>query len=345
MKKSMRVLFIGGTGTISSAISARCVQQGWELSLLNRGTRGNFVPEGAKVIAADIHHLEDVRAKLEGMQFDVVVDFIAYTKEDVLRDIELFRGKTQQYLFISSASAYQKPLSIPIITESTPVSNPYWQYSQDKIACEDALIAEYRQSGFPITIVRPSHTYGKRGIPVALHGQNGSFAVVERIRTGKKIIVPGDGLSLWTLTHADDFAVAFCGLMGNVHAIGEVFHITGDEWLTWNQVFAAIGSALGVRPKLVHIASDALAALCPSYRGSLLGDKSNCALFDNTKIKRVVPAFNATIRFDQGVREAVEYIYAHEECRREDPAFDAWCDALIAQYESAIQTFPKYDME
>ena len=345
MKRPLKALFIGGTGTISASISKRCVEAGWELYLLNRGNRSAFVPEGAKGIIGDIHNTEDIRAKLEGMEFDVVADFIAFTEDQVLRDIELFKGKTKQYMFISSASAYQSPLSMPLVTEGTPLANPFWQYSRDKIACEEALLAEYRKSGFPITIVRPSHTYGKRSIPVALHGQRGSFAVVDRIRQGKKVIVPGDGLTLWTITHSDDFAVAFCGLMGNVHALGEVFHITGDESLTWNQVLEAVGNAVGVKPKLVHIASETLAALCPSYYGSLLGDKSNCALFDNTKIKRAVPGFNATIRFDQGVREAVEYIYSHEECQTPDPEFDAWCDALIEQYEGAVQTFPKYDMD
>lgn len=341
----MKALFIGGTGTISTAISKLCVEKGWELYLLNRGSRPEAVPEGARVIAADIHNRQEVQEKLKDMHFDVVADFIAYTREDVLRDVELFAGKTRQYMFISSASAYQKPLSSPMITESTPLYNPYWQYSRDKIACEDALMAEYRASGFPITIIRPSHTYGRRQVPVALHGKNGSFSVIERIRTGKKVIIPGDGLSLWTLTHSDDFAVAFCGLMGNLHAIGECYHITGDESLTWNQVYAAIGNALGVQPQITHIASDVLAGLCPAYHGSLLGDKSNSVLFDNTKIKRAVPAFNATIRFDQGVREAIAYIYAHEECQPADPEFDGWCDALVEQYESVVVRLPPYDMQ
>ena len=341
----MRALLIGGTGIISTAISERCVKEGWELYLLNRGNRSAFIPKGAKVITADMRNTEDVKSKIGDMQFDVVANFIAYTAEDVQRDIEVFAGKTKQYFFVSSASAYQKPLSGSIITEGTLLANPYWKYSQDKTACEDVLIAEYRKSGFPITIIRPSHTYDKREVPLALSGKNGSFAVVDRIRQGKKVIVPGDGLNLWTLTHADDFSVAFCGLMGNIHAIGEIFHITGDERLTWNQVFQAVGNALGVTPNLVHISADTLAALCPSYSGSLLGDKSNCAVFDNTKIKRAVPAFNATIRFDEGIRKTIDFIYATPEFQVPDPEFDAWCDALIEQYESAVKSFPKYDME
>ncbi len=341
----MKALLIGGTGIISASIAERCVQLGWELYLLNRGNRSDFVPKGAKVIQGDMNDLADVEKKLQGHHFDVVAQFIAYTRDQVERDIQLFQGKTDQYMFISSASAYQKPLSYPFVTESTPLCNPFWQYSRDKIACEEALMKAYRESGFPITIVRPSHTYGKQSVPLALHGKNGSFAVVDRIRQGKKVIVPGDGLNLWTLTHSDDFAVAFCGLMGNIHAIGENYQITGDEQLTWNQAYHLVGRALGVEPKLVHIASDVLAAACPGYRGSLLGDKSNNAIFDNTKVKRVVPQFNATIRFSDGVRETIEYIYAHPEYQRPDPEFDAWCDAMTQGYESAVSSLPKYDME
>ena len=339
----MKALFIGGTGVISTAISNLAVAKGWELYLLNRGNR--TAPKGAHTIVADISNAQDVRKKIEAMQFDVVVDFIAYTCEEVQRDIELFEDKTGQYIFISSASAYQKPLSSFLITEGTPLANPYWQYSRDKIDCEDALMAAYRKKGFPVTIVRPSHTYSNTRIPVAIHGKKGSFAVVDRIRQGKKVIVPGDGLTHWTLTHSNDFAVAFCGLMGNPHALGESFHITGDECITWNQVYEAIGRAFGVKPQITHIPADMLAKLCPSYFGSLLGDKSNNAVFDNTKIKRAVPEFCATIRFDQGVRDAVQYIYQHSECRELDPEFDAWCDALTEEYEGMASKLPRYDMQ
>jgi len=340
----MKALFIGGTGTISTEISRLCVKRGWELTLLNRGNSLQRVPKGARVIRADIHDEEAARAAIGDECFDVVADFIAFGTEDVRRDIRLFSGKTKQYFFISSASAYQKPLSSPWITEGTPLHNPYWQYSRDKIACEEILMHAYHEQDFPVTIVRPSHTYCERGVPVALHGAKGSFQVLERIRQGKKVIVPGDGTTLWTMTHSRDFAVAFVGLMGNVHARGEVFHITSDESMTWNQVYHTIGEALGVKPQMVHIASDTLAVLCDACVGNLLGDKSNTVIFDNTKIKRAVPEFCATIRYDQGVREAVEYIYSHPECQRPDPEFDAWCDQVIELYEKMVATLPKLDM-
>jgi len=299
------------------------------------------VPQGATVINADINDVADVQAKLAGMTFDVVADFIAFTPDQCARDVKLFGGITRQYFFISSASAYQKPLSSPIITESTPLANPFWQYSRDKIACETYLMAQYRDQGFPITIVRPSHTYGDTSVPLAVHGRKGSFSVVERIRTGKKVIVHGDGLSLWTLTHNSDFAKAFCGLMGNPHAIGETYQIMSDEHLTWDQIYGSIGAAFGVTPKLVHIASETLAACNEALVGELLGDKSHTVLFDNTKIKRAVPDFMATTRFDQGVRQTIAYIYSHPALQVPDPAFDQWTDAMIQKYESLLQDMPK----
>ena len=338
----MKALFIGGTGTISTAISALCVQQGWELYLLNRGTRPAFVPEGAHVLTADITDEASVRETLAGMTFDVVAEFIAFTRPQVERDVRLFAGKTKQYFFISSASAYQKPPAGPVITESTPLSNPYWQYSRDKIDCEDCLMQHYRNSGFPVTIIRPSHTYGDTGVPLAVHGRKGSFSVVERIRQGKKVIVHGDGTSLWTLTHNTDFAKAFCGLMGNLHAIGETYQIMSDESLTWNQIYEAIGNALGVAPKLVHIASETLASANAALEGELIGDKANSVLFDNTKVKRAVPGFVATVRFDQGVRRTVDYLYAHPEMQIPDPEFDAWTDEMIRQYEGMTNSLPTY---
>lgn len=340
----MKALLIGGTGTISASIAERLAQTGWELTLLNRGNRTEFVPEGTRVIAADMNDEQDVAEKLGDMRFDAVAQFIAYTPEQVERDVRLFAGRTSQYFFISSASAYQKPLSSPMITESTPLCNPFWEYSRQKIACEEVLMKAHREQGFPVTIIRPSHTYDKRGIPVAIHGKNGSFSVVERIRTGRKVIVQGDGLSLWTLTHSRDFAVAFCGLMGNVHALGETYQITSDESLTWNQIYECIGAAVGQKPRMVHMPSDLLARLCPAYEGALLGDKSHTVLFDNRKIKRAVPEFVAKTRFDQGVREAVEYLYSHPEAQRKDEAFDAWCDAVIEQYESLAAQLPTLDM-
>lgn len=328
----MKALFIGGTGTISSAVSRLAVQNGVELTLLNRGRRPARVPQGADLLTVDIHDEEKAAQVLNGRTFDVVADFIAFRPADVERDIRLFSGKTGQYIFISSASAYQKPAANFRITESTPLCNPYWRYSREKIACEGVLTEAYRGAGFPVTIVRPSHTYGEESVPVCIHGKNGSWQVLERILGGKPVIVHGDGLSLWTFTHNTDFARAFVGLMGNPHAIGEAVHITGDEVITWNAAFAAIGRALGVAPNLVHISSDFLAACNPELLGSLLGDKANSVVFDNTKIKMLVPGFCARMRFDQGVRQSVEYVTSHPECRVPDPDFDAWCDRVIAAH-------------
>ncbi|HPF87642.1 MAG TPA: SDR family oxidoreductase [Candidatus Limiplasma sp.] len=339
----MKALFIGGTGTISTAISALCVRQGWELYLLNRGNRSAFVPEGAHVITADIYKPDDVAEKLKDMTFDVIADFIAYTKDHVKRDMALFAGKCAQYIFISSASAYQKPLASPIITESTPLANPYWQYSRDKIACENALMKAYRSSGFPVTIVRPSHTYGDTAVPLGVHGKGGSYSVIERIRQGKPVIIHGDGTSLWTMTHNTDFAKAFCGLMGNIHAIGEAYQITSDESLTWNQIYQTVADALGAQLHPVHIATDVLAALSKEYYGGLLGDKARSVIFDNTKIKRAVPGFAATVRFDQGVRRTLDYVLSHPACQQPDPAFDAWTDTVIARYGQMLENLPVLD--
>ena len=336
----MKALFIGGTGTISSAITDLALLQNWELYLLNRGSRE--LPEGAVGIQADIRDEADVREKLSGLRFDVVVDFIAFTPDQVERDFRLFSGKTRQYIFISSASAYQKPLNSPFIIESTPLHNPYWQYSRDKIACESLLMDLYRQKGFPVTIVRPSHTYCERSLPVALHGEKGSYQVIERIRQGKKVIVPGDGTSLWTLTWSEDFAWGFVGLMGNVHVIGETYQITSDESLTWNQVYGIIASALGVEAKLTHIPSDVLGALNPEWVGALTGDKANSVLFDNAKIKSAVPDYIAATRFDEGARIALDFILSHPECQTPDPEFDDWCDRTIEQWERTVDALPKF---
>ncbi|MGE5493698.1 MAG: SDR family oxidoreductase [Burkholderiales bacterium] len=339
----MRALFIGGTGTISSAVSALAIEKGIELYLLNRGNRPGFVPKKAKVITADINDEENVKRQISGLNFDVVADFIAFEPAHVLRDWRIFGGSIKQYIFISSASAYQKPLSSPVITESTPLSNPFWDYSRNKIACEEALMEKYRREGFPVTIVRPSHTYGDTSVPVAIHGRNGSFSVVERIRKGKKVIVHGDGTSLWTLTHNTDFAKAFVGIMNNPHAIGEAYNITSDELLTWNQIYDIIGSALGVKPRIVHIPSDVLASLHPPYYGGLLGDKAHSLVFDNTKIKRAVPGFAATVRFDQGVRQTLAYVYGNREYQKADPEFDAWCDNLIEAFEGHSASLPRLE--
>jgi nucleoside-diphosphate-sugar epimerase len=336
----MRALFIGGTGTISSAVSALAVQSGVELYLLNRGTRQTLVPKGAKVLTADISNEDGVRDLISGLKFDVVVDFIAFEPEQVERDLRLFKDKTRQYIFISSASAYQKPLSSPVITESTPLHNPFWQYSRNKIVCEEVLMEKYRTQGFPVTIVRPSHTYGDFSVPVAVHGRHGSFSVIDRIRKGRKVIVHGDGTSLWTLTHNTDFAKAFLGLMANPHAIGEAYHITSDESLSWNQIYDIIGEALGVTPNIVHIPSYVLAKLHEPFYGGLLGDKAHSVIFDNTKIKRAVPGFAAAVRFDEGIRQTLAYIIGNREFWKEDREFDSWCDSVTEAYEGGLKNLP-----
>lgn len=338
----MKALFIGGTGTISMAISRKLLEEGHELWLLNRGTRNDSLPEGAHIIMADIGDEGDVARKLEGQNFDVVADFIAFTPAHLERDYRLFQGRTRQFIFISSASAYQKPLSDYRINEGTPLANPYWEYSRNKIACEELLMKLYREEGFPVTIVRPSHTYNERSVPLGLHGPGGSYQVIKRMMEGKKVIIHGDGTALWTMTFNSDFAKGFVGLMGNIHAIGEAVQITSDETVTWNQIYQAIADALGVELHPCYVSSEFLAACSPAewdLRGALLGDKSNSVAFDNAKLKRLVPGFTATVRLDQGVRIAVDYVLNHPECQKEDPAFDEWCDKVIAAQEEALRKF------
>ena len=327
----MKALLIGGTGTISASITELLVEKGWEVTLLNRGNRE--LPKGAEQLVADIYNEQDVRSKLAGRRFDVVADFLSYVTEDIQRNIRLFSGITDQYIFISSASAYQKPLAGLPITESTPLYNPYWQYSRDKIACEDVLISHYRSTGWPVTIVRPSHTYDKSSIPMPLHGNNGSWQVLQRMQKGKPVIVHGDGSSLWTLTHSRDFAKGFTGLMGNVHAIGEAVHITSDEILTWNDIFRLYASALKVSFEPVYIPSSLLAKagakMGYDFEGALLGDKANSVLFDNSKLKRLVPDYVATTRFDTGAKEIVQYHLTHTESQIPDEDFECFCDSMI----------------
>ena len=333
----MKALFIGGTGTISMAITRLLAgMPEWELYLLNRGNRRYDLPEGIKTIEADINDEALVDEKISDMKFDVVCDFIGFVKEQLERDYRLFRGKTKQFMYISSASAYQKPLSDYRITEGTPLVNPYWEYSRNKIACEDYLMKLYREEGFPVTIIRPSHTYDERSVPLGVHGDRGSFQVIRRMQLGKPVIVHGDGTGLWTMTHNSDFAKAFVGLMGNVHAIGENYQITSDETLTWNQIYQTIADCLGVEYKPYYVASDFLDAVSRyDFRGGLIGDKSNSLVFDNAKVKRAVPGFTATVRFEQGVRNTIEYVLSHPEYQVEDPEFDAWCDNVIAVLEEA----------
>ena len=339
----MKALLIGGTGTISAEISRKLIKNGHDLYLLNRGNRNDFLgTDKVKYITCDINDEQGVLKALGEHRFDVVADFIAFTREHLERDYRIFRDRTKQFIFISSASAYQKPLSNYLITESTPVANPFWQYSRDKIAGEKYLNDLYREHGFPITIVRPSHTYDQRSLPLSIHGSNGSWQVARRMLENKPVIVHGDGTSLWTLTSSKDFAVGFTGLMDNIHAIGETFHITSDETLSWSQVYRTVGRALGVEPQLRYIPSDLLAE-CSHFDlyGSLLGDKAHSVVFDNSKIKRAVPEFNCTTRFDVGVKESVDYILAHPEYQLIDEEFDAWCDKMIAVVDSMKNTVGK----
>lgn len=332
----MKVLFIGGTGTISMAISRLLLSQGHTLYLLNRGSRNTGLSGDLVELKVDINDEAAVAALISDLSFDVVADFIAFVPEQLERDYRLFREKTKQFIYISSASAYQKPLSDYRINEGTPLANPYWEYSRNKIAGEEYLMKLYREEGFPVTIVRPSHTYDERSIPLGAHGEKGSYSVIKRMLEGKPVIIHGDGTSLWTITHNSDFAKGFVGLMGNIHAIGEAVQITSDESVTWNQIYQIIADALHVKLNAVHVASEFLDA-CSDYdfAGSLLGDKANTVVFDNSNLKRLVPGFTATVRADQGIRSTIEYVLSHPECQVEDPEFDAWCDRVIEALEEA----------
>ncbi|MDR0637990.1 MAG: SDR family oxidoreductase [Spirochaetaceae bacterium] len=333
----MKALFIGGTGTISAAISRLALEKGDELFLLNRGNRNNVLPGKAREIKCDINDEESAKRALRDTQFDVVADFLTFTPEQVKRDFRLFQGKTRQYIAISSASVYQKPLAGIPITESTPLMNPFWEYARNKIAVEQMCVKLYREYGFPVTIVRPSHTYDERSVPLGVHGANGSYQVLKRILDGKPVIIHGDGTSLWTITHNTDFARGFYGLLGNVHAIGQAVGITSEESVTWNQIYQFIADALEKPLQSVHIASTFLAKTKRyDLLGSLIGDKAASVVFDMTKLKRLVPGYAATVRADQGIRATVEYVMTHKECQREDPEFDAWCDRVIAAQEKAL---------
>jgi nucleoside-diphosphate-sugar epimerase len=322
----MKILFVGGTGNISSAVSRRLLAEGHELWLLNRGLRTAPWPNARSVIA-DINQPAAVRAALGQQTFDVVVDWIAFTPENVQRDIELFGNRTQQYVFISSTSVYRKPILDPVLTEATPAHNPFWTYSQNKIACEELLLKAWRERGFPVTIVRPAHTYDQI-IPVAL-SPGSSWTIVDRIRRGLPVVVHGDGTSIWVVTHAEDFAKGFVGLLGNYRAIGETFHITSDELLNWNQIHEEIGRAVGVPARIVHVASDLIVQHEPQLAGGLLGDKIHSFWCDNSKIKRWVPGYVATIPFHQGIRRTIAWFDADPARKEVDPATHALHDRLI----------------
>ncbi len=327
----MKVLFIGGTGNISASVSRLCIENSIDLHILNRGLNKISIP-GAKTIVCDIYNEANVTDVLKNHEWDVVANWIAFTEDDVVRDFNLFNGKTKQYIFISSASAYQKPLLNPIITESTPLENPYWQYSRDKIACEIRLNKFHDDDNFPVTIVRPSHTYNNV-IPVSIGGWT-KYTIVERIRKGKKIIIHGDGTSLWTITHAKDFAKGFLGLLNNNNSIGETYHITSDEILTWNQIYNAVADAVGVEPNIVHIASDFICSIESTLTGTLLGDKSTSAIFDNSKIKSIVPSFKATISFAEGIKKTIKWFESDPKRMVINSQTNNMIDKIIDAYEN-----------
>lgn len=324
----MKVLFIGGTGIISSACTELAVQRGIEMFLLNRGMSNRPVPDAVNFIHGDIND-PGVSEKLAGIKWDAVVDWIAFTPEEVQRDIDLFRWRTSQYIFISSASVYQTPPSHLPVTESTVLDNPYWAYSRNKIACEELLVKAYREEKFPMTIVRPSHTYDRRSIPLV-----GGATTLRRMIDGRPVLVIGDGTSIWTLTHNKDFAKGFVPLLGHPGAVGQIFHITSDEWLTWNQIVQNMGQALGVEPRLVHAPSDLIAAYDPQLGAGLLGDKMHSMIFDNSKIKRFVPDFNCTIPFTLGAREIAAWHTAEPSRIKEDRRINDLMDQIITHLNS-----------
>lgn len=326
----MKVLFIGGTGIISSACSRLALERGIDLYLLNRGQSARPIPPGAKVLLGDIHDPASARSALGDHRFDAVVNWIVFTPNQLDTDIDLFRGRTGQYVFISSASAYQTPPVALPVTEATLLDNPYWEYSRNKIACEERLVRAYREEKFPITIVRPSHTYDERLLPF-----HGGWTMMERMLQGKPVVVHGDGASLWTLTHNTDFAKGFVPLLGNPQALGNAFQITSDELLSWNQIYETLAAALGVAPKLVHVPSDLIAAYDKIWGDSLLGDKAHSMIFDNTRIKRLVPDFACTVPFARGAEQIVAWYMADPTRRVVEPYFDALLDRIVAGMQSA----------
>jgi nucleoside-diphosphate-sugar epimerase len=334
----MKILFIGGTGLISSACSELAVARGHELYILNRSVSTKYpIPAGAHMITGDVYgDTQNLTSLLSNHEFDSVVDWIAYTPQDVERDIQLFSGKTRQFVFISSASAYQKPPAHYLITEDTPLYNPYWEYSRNKIACEERLMREYRDNGFPVTIIRPSLTYGPSQIPLCVGSWLHPWTVIDRMKRGEKIIVPGDGTSLWVLTWNGDFAKGLTGLLGKDQVAGHAFHITSNEVLTWNQIYLEVFKALGIQPNIIHIPSDLIAAYDDSATGSLIGDKSHSAVFDNSKIKRYVSDFSCPVSWAEGMRRALAWFEIDPARQTIDHEANRRWDAIIAAYERAL---------
>jgi nucleoside-diphosphate-sugar epimerase len=324
----LRVLFIGGTGVISSACSRVAVEHGIDLFVLNRGrSTDRSLPPGVTTLQADVREPRSVRQEIKDLHFDAVVDWVAFTPDQVRTDIELFSGRTGQYVFISSASAYQTPPARVPVTESTPLRNPFWAYSRGKIACEDLLVAAYREQGFPATIVRPSHTYDQTTVPF-----DGRWTVLGRMLAGKPVIVHGDGTSLWTLTHNEDFARAFVPLLAHPRTLGEAIQITSDDVLTWNQIAETLAAALGVSARVVHVPSDAIAAADPDWGAGLLGDKAHSMIFDNAKVRGLVPGWRAVIPFEQGAREIADWYRADPARQVTDARLDAVMDKLAAAW-------------
>lgn len=335
----MKALIIGGTGTISSVITARLANDPeWELYLFNRGIHPLPADLASRVniIKGDISDEKQASELLKDMSFDCVAEFTGFTPDQVARDIRLFSGKTKQFMYISSCAAYCTPPSSPFMQEGMLLFNPYWQYARDKIDCENVLLDAFRKGDLPITIIRPAHTYSERFIPFCLESPKGSWPVIQRMLDGKQIIMPGDGSSLWTITYNDDFAKGFIGLMGNPHAIGEAVHITTDESLTWNQMAQAVADELNVEYKPYCVPTDVLTAIEPELSGGLNGDKRHSVVYDNAKLKRLVPGFHATTTWRVGVSRALKVILSHPEMRPADPAFDIWCDKLIEIYDCAL---------
>jgi len=323
-----KVLFIGGSGVISSACAREAVSQGIELYVLNRGQNTTRpLPDGVRVLRADARNPAAVREAVDGLDFDSVVDWVAFTTEHVRNDVDVFQGRTGQYVFISSASAYQTPPARLPVTESTPLRNPFWQYSRDKIACEDLLVKEYRENNFPATIVRPSHTYDATKTVLS-----GGWTTLARMLAGRRVIVHGDGTSLWTVTHNTDFARGFVPLLAHPRTLGEAFHITSDDFLTWDQIAHALAAALGVTARIVHVPSDAIAAADPEWGAGLLGDKAHSMVFDNSKLRSVVPGWQAVIPFERGAREIADWYLADPARQVPDERLDALMDKLAADF-------------
>jgi nucleoside-diphosphate-sugar epimerase len=328
----MKILLIGGTGIISTAVTRQLSAENHKLYLINRGTRTEVIPPNVQLIKADIHDTDEIAHQLAGESFDAVADFISFTPEDIERSFHLFAGRTRQYIFISSGAAFQKPLSDYRVTESTPLRNPYWKYAGNKILCEDTLIHFYRKYNFPITIVRPGHTYDERWVPLGLSGEKGCWQVMKRMLEGKPTIIHGDGTSLWTLTHSSDFAAGFCGLIGNPHAIGETVNISSDEVMTWNQIYECIADALGVTLNPFYVSSMFLQ--CSSdydFKSCLIGERAHSTVFVNDKLKKLVPGYCAKIRFSEGIKRTINNILSTSELQVEDPKYDAYCDMLVEQ--------------